>query len=369
MDLKMNRTKSAFDRWKEIGPIDCDVHLNIPSLESLFPYLSIDWRNLLIDRGYPNYEPNFYPKYSPLSVKPGSSPFAEGKPGSDFDLVREQALDYWNVRYTILNCLYGVQMIPNEYLALALARAINDWQTAEWLEKDSRLKASIIVADQNPLDAVKEIERLGDHPGFLQVLLLVRSRLPYGKRYFWPIFEAAEAYGLPICIHAGGAAGNPITAVGWPSYYAEDYINQSSAFQEQVISLVSEGVFSKFPKLRIVMAEGGFTWLPSLMWRFDKNWKGLRVDTPWVDRLPSEIIREHFRFTIQPMDEPNNPRHLLEVIEMIGSEDMLLFSTDYPHWQFDRPEDAIPAEFPINLERKLLVQNAQNTYRKLAELF
>src|SRR5258706_34657 len=110
MVVKMNQTKSSFDRWKKLGAIDCDVHHNIPSLESLFPYLSKNWRNFFIDRGYPNYEPNFYPKFSPLSAKPGSAPSAEDTPGNDFNLMREQVLDYWNVRYAILNCLYGVQM-------------------------------------------------------------------------------------------------------------------------------------------------------------------------------------------------------------------------------------------------------------------
>ena len=48
----------------------------------------------------------------------------------------------------------------------------------------------------------------------------------------------------------------------------------------QVVSLVSEGVFEKFPKLKFVCIEGGFGWVPHLMWRFDKNYKALRIQTP-----------------------------------------------------------------------------------------
>src|SRR3712207_9366616 len=83
-------------------------------------------------------------------------------------------------------------------------------------------------------------------------------------------------------------------------------------------------VFAKFPGLRVALIEGGFTWLPSLMWRFDKNWKGLRGELPWVDRLPSETIHEHVRLTIQPVDEPPNQEQLLQTIEQIGSEEMML---------------------------------------------
>jgi len=276
--------------------------------------------------------------------------------------MRQQLLDPWDVQYAVLNCLYGVQLIHNEDWAAAMAQALNDWQTVEWLEKEPRLRASIVVPTRNPELAAEEIDRLGNHPGFVQVLVLARTEMPLGKRHYWPIYEAAERHGLAIGIHAGGSAGNPIMQVGWPSYYIEDYVSLAQAFQSQVISLVSEGVFAKFPSLRVVLIEGGFTWLPSLLWRFDKYWKGTRWEVPWVDRLPSEIIREHIRLTVQPVDEPPNPEQLLQIIEQLGSEEILLFSTDYPHWHFDEREDALPVDLPPNLKQKILIENARAFY-------
>jgi predicted TIM-barrel fold metal-dependent hydrolase len=109
--------------------------------------------------------------------------------------------------------------------------------------------------------------------------------------------------------------------------------------------------------------EGGFTWLPSLMWRFDKDWKALRREIPWVRRPPSEYIREHMRFTIQPWDAPPEPRWLLDILEQLGSEELLLFATDYPHWHFDSPEQAIPPAVPTALRHKIVAANARAFYR------
>jgi predicted TIM-barrel fold metal-dependent hydrolase len=345
------------------GVIDCDVHNTVPSIKALYPYLPDRWRDYVVEHNIKSLEPNYYPRGASLSVRPGAQPPSGQPPGSDLNLLRSQVLDPWNVQYAVLNCLYGIQLIHNEDLAVAMARAVNDWQVAEWLDKEPRLRASIVVPSQNPQEAAEEIHRLGQHPGFVQVLLMVRSEKPYGKRHYWPIYEAAEQYGLTIGIHAGGVTGYPIMPVGWPSHYIEDYVSQSQAFQSQIVSLVSEGVFKKYPRLRVVMMESGFTWMPSLMWRFDKNWKGLRREVPWVDRLPSEVIRDHIRLTVQPLDEAPEPEHLLETIQQFDSEDMLLFSTDYPHWHFDKREKALPSGLPANLEKKILTENARSVYR------
>jgi hypothetical protein len=271
-------------------------------------------------------------------------------------------LDPWGIDYGIVNCSYGVPTIHNDDWAAAMAQAVNDWQRAEWLDREPRLRGSIVVPLQNAELAAKEIDRLGDDPRFVQIQLPARSESPLGKRRYWPMYEAAARHDLAIAIYAGGSTGNPITSAGWPTYYLEDYVDMAQAFQAQVLSLVSEGVFAKFPRLHAVLIESGFTWLPSVMWRFDKNWKGLRREVPWVDRPPSQIIQEHLRLTLQPIDAPSDPIQTRQAIEHLGSDDMLLFSTDFPHWQFDAPEQAMPVGLPPALRRKILRDNAAAIY-------
>ena len=129
-------------------------------------------------------------------------------------------------------------------------------------------------------------------------------------------------------------------------------------------SLISEGVFVEFPRLKVVLMESGVTWLPGWMWRADKTWRGIRAEVPWLEKAPSECAREHVRLTIQPFDAPPTTEQVRHVLEEINCEEMLLFSSDYPHWHYDGI-DALPDGLPEVLARKILVENALKTYPRL----
>jgi hypothetical protein len=288
------------------------------------------------------------------------------KPGSSLERLRADALDAFGSRVAICNCLYGASSVFNVDFAAALARAINDWLAAEWLDHEPRLRASIVLPIQDPELAVAEIERRAGDPRFVQVLVPAGGEAPLGRRFYWPIFAAAEKHGLPVCIHAGSTFRHATTSNGWPSYYLEDYVTMSHAFQAQLLSLVAEGVFTKFPGLTVVLAESGFTWLPQFMWRQVKTWRAMRAEIPWVDRAPAEIIRDHVRITLQPTDVPPDASAIGQVIDMIGTDRFLLFSTDYPHWQFDG-DNALPAGLSESLVRKVLIENPLATYPRLKE--
>jgi predicted TIM-barrel fold metal-dependent hydrolase len=330
-------------------------------VQALFPYLSEHWREYISTSAFKGPADTWYPKGFPMRAD--AAPPQGGLPGSDLDLLRAQALDAWGSAGGILCCAYAVESVHNPDAAAALASAVNDWQAEEWLTREPRLRASLVVPSQHPDMAAREIERLGDHPGFVQVLLPARSEAPYGNRRYHPIYDAAQRHGLVVGIHYGGAPGNPPTPSGWPSYLLEEHVGMAHVFQSQVLSLVAEGAFDRFPDLRVTLIEGGFTWLPALMWRMDKEWKGLRREVPWVRRPPSEYVRRHMRLTIQPLDAPPDPQHLLQVIDQLGSDDLLLFSTDYPHLHASSPDQALPPGLPDPLRRKIMSENARAWYR------
>ena len=347
------------------GGIDCDVHPALPGTVALLPFLDDYWREQITVRGIDGLDLAAFPDRIPANGRPDWRP-KTGKPGADLDLLRTQALDGFGTRAAICNPLYGIQAIHNTHFATAMARAMNQWVAAEWLDREPRLRASITIAPQDPDAAAVEIDRCAADKRFVQVLLLAMGETPLGRKTHWPIYEAAARHGLPIGIHAGGIARHATTGNGWPSYYLEDYAANAQAFQAQLLNLIHEGVFSKFPTLKIVLIEAGFTWLPNFMWRANKTWRGVRAEVPWVDRPPADIIRDHVRFTLQPSDAPPDPADLARAIDQIGSDDMLLFSTDYPHWQFDG-DDAFPAGFPASLRQRVLTENPLATYPRLRE--
>ncbi len=359
------------DGLSRLTSIDCDVHPNVPGMSALMPYLEEFWRDSVEDRGITSLESISYPPNAPISARsdfrappPYPPPQAgEGREGLATSVgdLRAQVFDRWGASLAICNCLYGVQLVLNEDMARAFTSALNDWIAKEWLDRDERLRASIVVPLQNVEFAVDEIERCAKDPRFVQVLVLAMGETPLGRRHFWPIYAAAERHSLPIGIHAGSAYRHPVTSLGWPTYYIEDYAAQSQGFQSQVASLICEGVLTKHPGLKVVLIESGVTWVPAFLWRMSKFWRGLRTEIPWIDRSPREIFRDHFRLTVQPFDAPDSPDIVRRMVDHLDCDELLLFSSDYPHWQFEG-DSFLPPGIPDDLARKIMVDNPHATY-------
>ncbi len=347
------------------APVDCDIHPAVPGIRALLPYLDKVWRETVTLRGIDRLALSLtsYPANATASVRPDWRP-PGGRPGTDLALLQRHALDDFGSRFAICNVLHGAQLLHSEDMCAAFCTAINQWIARELLDRDPRLRASILIPLESPGLAVEEIERRAADPRFVQVLLYVMGEMPLGRRCYWPIYEAAVRHGLPIGVHAGSGYRHPPTSIGWPSYFMEDYVAQSTAFETQLLSFVAEGAFARFPELKVVFIELGFAWLPAFMWRAAKTWRGVRAEVPWVKQAPPDLIRHHLRLTIQPADAPADPQALDRTLDQIGSEDMLLFSTDYPHAHFEGTQ-ALPKVLADRLGAKVLAENALATYTRL----
>ncbi len=348
--------------------IDCDVHQNFNSLRDLEPWLDPAFRDYVDVGGYGGFTLPNYPWVHPSGFMMGDAvPEDGGVPGSDYQTMREQLLDRFDVEYAILTGedILNVSCMAHPQFASALATAYNRWLIEDWLPRDQRLKGSIVVATQDAGQAAREIREWGIHPDVVQVLLPCGARTGYGDPHYLPIFEAAVEVGIPVAMHVGAeglALNPPPTATGYPSYYLEWHTLLPSSAMSHLVSVVCHGVFERFAELRLVIIEAGVVWLPGVLWRLDANWKALRSETPWVKRLPSEQVREHVRFTTQPLEQPARKSQLQAVLESVdGMGEMLMFATDYPHWDFDTPK-IVEARLPEAWRDSVMQGNARALY-------
>jgi hypothetical protein len=237
-----------------------------------------------------------------------------------------------NADCAILQCYSGVDAFTHPFLGPALAMAVNEWLAEEWLAQDERLMASAVITPHHVDAAVEEIVRVSHNPRFCQILLPSRAEVGYGDQRFWPILECAADRGLAIGITAGGALATAPTPVNWMSSFFEDYATLVLAFQSHLASLVASGVFVRWPHLRVVMMETGWTWLPALLWRMDAYWKGMQRELPWLAEPPSAYVMRHARFTTTPVDGPTvTSQGLGPVVNRLRPALPLLFGSDYPH--------------------------------------
>jgi uncharacterized protein len=356
------------------GPvIDVDVHHQYASELDIIARLPAEWRDYVMgprgDRPVSIVPAPVWPLAGGTS-RDESYPEDGRPPGSDYDLLRRQLLEKYNVERAILNFNVGQEAgLRNPLFAHAVVRAVNDWNVETWLEiDDNRLFSGVLIPSQLPEQGAGEIRRIGGHPKIVQALLAYNGLgKPFGHPLYDPIFEAAQEMDLPVAMHGGGALGLPgqlqPVAGGRPPTRLEFHgFHTMHGGMHQLASLLMYGTFDKFPRLKFVCVEVGVAWVPWLIWNLDAHYDVLRRETG-IKKLPSEYFREHVTFSTQPLEESPDPRQLMDLLESFGGmEDILMFATDYPHWDADTPA-FISRRLPDAWQDKLYYANALKTFR------
>ncbi|MEM0990825.1 MAG: amidohydrolase family protein [Pseudomonadota bacterium] len=339
--------------------IDTDVHEGYRSLKDLVPYLPQPYADWIAQGAWRGFSQPFC-YTSPGNGNRADVVSADGSPSvSDYALMRDQALDPYDTTYAVLTGYFYPTMLKMQYgLGTALAAAYNDWCAENWLAKDTRFLGSIQIFARDPVAAAREIDRMAAHPQMRQVKLPVVGDIAYGDPHYRPIFEAASRHDLRIAFHHTTQAEGPY---GMGLTYMERHALIPVAVMPQVISLICNGVFDAFPNLRFILLEGGFSWLPHVMWRLDREYRQGRIEVPWIKKLPSDHIRERVRLSTQPTEDIS-VRQWESVVDLMGTDEILVFSTDYPHFDFDDPHQAIPRALPESLREKILWKNAAEFY-------
>lgn len=347
--------------------VDTDVHPMPVSTDVLKSYAPPDW----VDRIWPTGRaatplPHFYDTpdaFKSMSMRVDAMP-PTGFAGSDPDFAAQQLLVDAGVSIAMLEPMCDHQLPQHEHV---LKSTYNDWLADVWLNENNahgRWRGAISVSAQTPADAGREVERWAGHPYMAEVLMTPQTRgIPFGNPHFDPLYEAAARNGLPVATHLMGQTPFeliPLYPVGNPAHWHDFFASWPLLYVSHLMSLVFDGAFDRHPDLRVVFVEGGFTWAMPVMSRMDRIWEHRKADLPHVKRRPSEYVREHVRFTTQPVEEVEVETYL-EYLDMMDLGDNIMFSTDYPHWSYDSPTWAIN-RFPADQRDRIMRGNAMALY-------
>ena len=368
-------TDTAYD-----GPvIDATIHHHWASQLEVTDLMSEGWREHL---GVPGTLPGGAGAMHILPAvgyrRPGGD-YVEGSAeptapaGSDPERTIAQVFAGGRVERAVLSYDRGmfIPSVPNTYRAEALVRAMNDWTIERWFPADPRLYGLVIVANQTPAEAAAEIRRAGAHERMVGVLMAANGLgKPFGHPVYHPIYAAAAELDLPIVLHTGGdqssdTLSHPV-AGGIPATYAEVALLEYSPIMTHVQSLIVQGVFEKYPGLRVFVSGAGAAWIPGLFFRLDVNWRGLRREVPWVRRLPSEYFRESFRVSTWPFDRApgdDGPERIIRALRAVPHiEDLLCFASGFPSWSTEVAAD-VASRIPAEWHRKVFEENARDWFR------
>jgi uncharacterized protein len=283
-------------------------------------------------------------------------------------------LDEVGIESTVLYPTAGLSysLIQDPGWATSLARAYNQWFYETHYRFSSRLRQVALVPLQDVGEAVKETHRAVSELKAAAVLLPATGgdlgvRKPLGHTDFWPIYEAAEELNVPVAVH--GAPGQGLGINFFTNFASIQSLEHPLPLMVQLTSMVFEGVFERFPRLRVAFLEAGVGWVPYMMDRLDRSYdiwagRGVTEFSEWVKKRPSEYITSGNIYFSAEGDEEG----IGYAIKRLGP-DVVLYASDFPHET--NAERAIheidellqrESELPEGCIQKILADNVDRFY-------
>jgi predicted TIM-barrel fold metal-dependent hydrolase len=347
--------------------VDCDVHPALTRLSDVLGYLSADWQTRLEYLSRQNFvlvntvplRQGVYP-FGANGLAVDAIPPEGGVAGSSPEFMRLDFFDRYGVdvgQLILLEAIVTTREFKDPAASAAMAAAFNDYMLDRWTA-DSRMRYAMVVSPRDPDLATAEIARIGSDPRICSVTFAqLEERL--GDRRYWPIYAAATAHGLPIIHHVSGAR----IAGGFAAHYVEERVDVASTAAANITNLVFSGAFERYPELQVMFVEFGFSWIVPHVWRMDAHWRRSRAEVFWLDRPPSQVVHDHITLTSQPVDDDPDAGELYRMIETDPLlSDILVYSSDYPHWDNDRP-GAVFQKLPSDVQQKVFTANARRALR------
>lgn len=317
----------------EVTVVDSDVHLTVHP-EDLAEYLHEPHRTHVSNTTYGTPFPSSgWDQWMGGKIDDNWSTFTTTEAIGEF-------CEEFHIDYPIINTFDPLGKFPQDELAIDLMRGYNDYVLDRILDENDEYKALIALATQDPEKAAEELDRLGDEDQFVGAYVgTTGSHPPLGDPGYDVMYQAAEDNDLPIAFHGNAEDFMfefPRQNQALNKFLQVHTLAHTWSQELTLVSLITEGVPEKFPGLNFIFLESGIGWVPYTMYRLNKEYSIRRNEAPLLEKSPEEYIRESCYFATQPLGESNDPTHMNELIEMLGTEN-LMYASDYPHWDFDHP--------------------------------
>jgi uncharacterized protein len=348
--------------------LDADVHVNDTPGE-LAPYCDQPWRVSLEELAKSNYPyllvPGFAPNFRPDPPIPGGQDFRSVDTAHDM----RTGLDELGIDVGILfpDHMLLFAGLPHIEYAVALSRAYNRWLVDRWLGEKNDLYGVVLACPQDPIESARQIREYAKNDRIVGIYLPTAGVNPlWGHRKYDPIFEAAQEVDLPVALHSVTVVtpAFPAQLDQFENHFARQVLSHSFAMMANLTSLIHTGVPARYPSLRVVFTEAGIAWVPYMAWRMDKYHQEYRRMVPFLEKRPSEYMREQMWFATQPIEEPDDPAHLVDTIRHIG-EDKVIFASDWPHHDFDHPRGIMKLPMSSEVKQKVMGTNALAAFTRI----
>jgi uncharacterized protein len=356
------------ERLEDLLIIDCDVHVH-ESPKALIPYCDMPWRVALETvQDAPEHYLDI-PAFSPGSTvyQPKWPTAHEGTRMVHTPEQMRAELSELHIHIAVLfpDHLLKLPVLAHEEYAAALARAYNAWLVDRWCRPQHRLLGCIVACPQAPEDAAREIEKYAREPGIVGVYLPCAGIDPlWGHRRYDPIFRAAEAADLAVCLHSVTVVHPvfPFNNHGFDTDLARHATAHTFSIMANLIDMVTTGVPVRFPNLRVASFETGISWVPFLMNRLDKEYLEKRREVPFLTERPSHYLKRMYYGT-QPIEEPEDLRDIATLVSLSQGESTTVFASDWPHHDFDHPMKVYQVPFTPEVRRQIFGENALRLYK------
>jgi predicted TIM-barrel fold metal-dependent hydrolase len=252
-------------------------------------------------------------------------------------------------------------MHPQTEMEVWLGRAYNRWLLDRILSADDRIKTLVYLPFNTPKEAERMVEEFGDKPGVIGFCVTSTRNKPVHHNDYMRLYSMIQESGKPIAFHAGyhWQDASLATVNRFLGMHALGFVWCNMI---HMTNWILNGIPERFPKLKSLWVESGLAWVPFLMQRLDDQYLMRQSEAPQLKRMPSEYMREHCFYTTQPM-ETTNLKALECTLEMINAENQLLFASDWPHFDFDLPQQICDLPFlSEQAKRNILGMNAARLF-------